>query len=139
MAGRRAGESCTVRDFPRLNGWTDHDCAATTNCKVAEGASTGTCVAAAAWRGSDSPRNAYQPVRDGGFCQLYPESVACGFEQFCSVDPDLLEAWKSAPAIELLPDLIGVCRSSPQEGEQCESDECVPATICQDGVCTRCP
>jgi hypothetical protein len=138
-AGRRAGESCTVRDFPRLNGWTDHDCAATTQCKTAEGASTGTCVAATAWRGLDSPRGAYRAAREGGVCQLYPEVQPCGFEQFCSVDPAVLEAWEATPDIGLLPDLNGVCRPLLQEDEPCESDECVPATLCQDGVCTRCP
>jgi hypothetical protein len=141
-AGRLAGESCTVRDFPRLNGWTDHDCAATTQCETAGGASTGICVAAVAWRGADSPREAYRAVTEGSFCQLYPEVQPCGFEQFCSVDPAVLEAWKSIPAIELLPDLTGECRPLRREGEPCRSGEqvdCVPNTICQDGVCTRCP
>ena len=138
-AGRRAGESCTVRDLPRLNGWTDHDCAATTQCKTAAGARTGTCVAAVAWTGVDSPRRAYGVAREGASCQLYPQVQPCGFEEFCSVAPDDLEAWEEAPDIASLPDLVGVCRPMPREGERCESDDCVPATICQDGVCTRCP
>jgi hypothetical protein len=138
-AGRRAGESCTVRDFPRLNGWTDHDCAATTQCKTAEGTSAGTCVAAVAWTGVDSPRNAYRAPREGAFCQLYPQVQPCGFEQFCSVAPASLEAWEAAPDIASLPDLVGVCRPLAREDERCETDDCVPATICQDGVCTRCP
>ena len=75
-AGRRAGESCTVRDFPRLNGWTDHDCAATTQCKTAEGASTGTCVAADSWRGLDAPRDAYRAVTEGSFCRALPGASA---------------------------------------------------------------
>jgi hypothetical protein len=138
-AGRRAGESCTVRDFPRLNGWTDHDCAATTQCETAEGASTGTCVADPAWRGSDSPRARYRAAREGGFCQLYPQVEPCGFEQFCSIDPALLEAWEATIDPRFLPDLVGVCRPLLREGERCGSDECVLATLCQDGVCTRCP
>jgi hypothetical protein len=137
-AGRPAGASCTVRDLPRLNGWTDHDCAATTQCETAEGAWTGTCVAAVAWTGEDSPRDAYDGAHEGAFCQLYPQAQPCGFEQFCSVDPDALEAWEEAPDIASLPDLVGVCRALPREGERCES-ECVLATICQDGVCVRCP